>query len=241
MSANPYEQMQKMAERWFKANVRKLYDWPYELGFGYFVDAQGKVGMTATAQGEEAEVEWPEPPQGCTAIGSLHTHIGSDAALSTFDEEEGQKEADKTGQPYVMYVVGPDQVDQGGYELNDQEFEPGTPMAESVVQSLLDEEAPDLRTWRQEMASALAQQSGIEFDEGDFIGLSPIALACAYRRFVMGLSYREIAKDVIGRRISERTVITYVMRAVSELIEKFTQAGEWPQARFIATLTGQRA
>jgi hypothetical protein len=142
---DPYEQMQQMAERWFKANVRKLMDWPYELGFGFYVDAAGKVGTTPLTQGEEAEVDWADGPEGTINIGGLHTHVGSDAGLSEFDQQEGRKEANKTGRTYVMYVVGPSQMDEG-WELNQEEFEPQTMesmTAKNIVDALLEDDSMD--------------------------------------------------------------------------------------------------
>jgi len=127
----PIDQLEKEAYAWFKANASKGEDWPYEVGFTFYLDKTGTLRRTALVQGDEAEVVLPDPPKGCIAVGSLHTHVGSEGELSDFDFEEGQREANKTGQEYYMFVVGPS--DEEGWMLSDQIFEPDESLTEDIT------------------------------------------------------------------------------------------------------------
>lgn len=118
-----YDAVARYAHAWFKKNARNFNDWPYEIGFALYWSPQGKVVPGTLVQGEAAEVQWPEQPELGIEIGSIHSHTGCSAELSDFDAEEGQKVANRTGQFYAMFVIGPD--DEGeGVTMVEEVFEP---------------------------------------------------------------------------------------------------------------------
>lgn len=123
-SEYPTEAIEALARRWFQKNARNLYDAHYEVGFEIYLDPQGKLLATPLVQGDEAEVDWGNAPAGSDPVGSLHTHVGCEGELSDWDREQGQKEADRLGHPYWMFVAGPD-ADGEGMILSDELFEPG--------------------------------------------------------------------------------------------------------------------
>ena len=124
----PARAVERMANRWLKANARQVAasleeQAAWEVGFTIYRDESGSVAATELARGGAAEVDLPDPPRGCVALGSLHTHVGSEGALSEFDYEAGQAEADRLGSPYYMFVVGP--ADDGeGLMMSSELFEP---------------------------------------------------------------------------------------------------------------------
>jgi hypothetical protein len=118
-----YDAVARYAHAWFKKNARNFNDWPYEIGFALYWSPQGKVVPGTLVQGEAAEVEWPEQPELGIEVGSIHSHTGCSAELSDFDAEEGQKVANRTGQFYAMFVIGPDD-DGEGVTMVEEVFEP---------------------------------------------------------------------------------------------------------------------
>lgn len=128
-----YEAVARYAHAWFKKNARNFDDWPYEIGFALYWSPQGKVVPGTLVQGEAAEVQWPEQPELGIEIGSIHSHTGCSAELSDFDMAEGQKAANKSGQFYAMFVIGPN--DEGeGVTMVEEVFDP-----ENVNESVDDE------------------------------------------------------------------------------------------------------
>lgn len=119
-----YKAMEELASKWMAGNSAILLDEGnlWELGLSFFLDDNGQVSCTALNRGEVAEVDLPEPPEGSKLLGSLHTHVGSEGELSSWDDEMGQAMADVLGDSYAMFVVGPS--DDGGLMMSVNVFEP---------------------------------------------------------------------------------------------------------------------
>lgn len=116
----PFAALQKMAQRWFKLNARKLADERWELAFTFYRDQQGNILTTDLARGDVAEIEFPAPPAGCDALGSLHTHVGCIGEFSDFDMTEGQKMANQLGHSYYMCVIGPSDEDDESMMMSEE-------------------------------------------------------------------------------------------------------------------------
>jgi GNAT superfamily N-acetyltransferase/RNA:NAD 2'-phosphotransferase (TPT1/KptA family) len=123
----PTEEIRLMAQKWLGNNyetvMSSLEDMvTYEVGLVFYTDPSGKLMTTDLVQGDEAEVILPDVPQGCTPVGSLHTHGQSLGELSDFDREEGQRVANETNTPHFMFVIGDD--GEGGLMMDEELFEP---------------------------------------------------------------------------------------------------------------------
>jgi hypothetical protein len=126
LSPFPFEEIDRIAQEWFRLNATKLYDELWELSFCFYVGPDGQVKTSELNRGDVAEVDIPDAPRGCTVLGSLHTHVGCEGVLSDWDYEVGQSMADELGSPYAMYVVGPSiYSDDGAMCLTCEVFEPG--------------------------------------------------------------------------------------------------------------------
>jgi hypothetical protein len=137
LSANdpfPVDEIEALAHKWVRKNGRNLMgeDARWELAFTFYLDPQGKLRTTELNRGEAAEVEMPPVPEGCDEVGSLHTHVGSIGEFSDFDLEEGQKRADQLGHAYYMFVIGPND-DEDGLMMSQELFEPGGVMESEVA------------------------------------------------------------------------------------------------------------
>ena len=142
----PFAAVKRVADRWFRKNWRTVQSgWgdqvSYEVGFTIYLDQNGKVQMTKLAQGDTAEVEIPAPPEGCIALGSLHTHSGEGGGeLSPWDEEEGQRVANEQGSSYWMFVVGPNPLSESsdipGVVMVNDFFEPETQVKKGALEGV---------------------------------------------------------------------------------------------------------
>jgi hypothetical protein len=119
----PVNEIEALAQEWFRLNAAKVRDEQYEVGFTIFVDALGEVRAGPLERGGEAEIGFADAEDGGDPVGSLHTHVDSFGEFSDYDIEQGQKMADELGHPYYMFVVG--LADDGESMTMSQElFEP---------------------------------------------------------------------------------------------------------------------
>jgi hypothetical protein len=138
-SSFPERKIRALALQTFKSNT-ELGEYEGMVAF-YLSDSGIKIGQPVI--GDETQIEFEFDKSLGKPCAIVHSHPDSEAELSPWDEQLGQKVANETGLPFILFVIGYDE--DGNRLMTDEMFEPETRTAR-FRQSLSNQEISALES-----------------------------------------------------------------------------------------------